>query len=593
MNRINNNAMKQNNTVKQNANKYNTTPIQSTSMSFSISSVFGIILLIIVLIAFAGSAYWLYNYYSTSTFIIPQSAEVLTDVTNASISTNIGSGLIPSSKYSNEYSISFWININDYNYNYGKEKVIMRRGQAGSGNPEIVLDAKKNDLIVRVKLQGGSSTSSSVINLPATCSGTSSFTDIINNNDSHKAQTQCGGVIIEKDEPYYTYGKFEAEHNKPSFKVGDNTIDYPTIQYTMGTGINSTIINDKLLMGHDDTVRVSSENDYFNMISGNDINGNKEGFTNQEGFSNIDDAINAIVQLIVDICDIATSFQNVNIANTSVDALNTKFDISISTLEKTRAGSKTSDDVSNEFMSLLPSTLNISESEKSTVLSTLQPKITKLINDFAVLTQYEKVVLDMNTVMPILNAKMKDIKCPLTIDGVGEVDNTISFYKNIIKLLKKTIFTYINNMGVGIRKTYPDLESGSSSCGANDLIPNDPTVGTCKAQMIPLQKWVNVIVSVYNQIVDIYIDGQLTSSCVLKGFPDVSTDNVDITPDGGFNGNISRVNFMNTAMTVQNARNIYYSGPIVTQSFYSMIPSWVWWTILILVVIALLYSFLA
>ena len=584
MNRINNNAMKQNNTFKQN--------IIQQPTSFSISNVFGIILLVIILFAFAGSAYWLYNYYTTLTFITPQSVEVLSDVTDATNKTNISTVKLPSSKFSNEYSISFWININDYNYNYGKEKVIMRRGNAGSGNPEIVLDSKKNDLIVRVKLQGGLSKSVS--------SSTSSFTDILMNINSHKAQTQtqCGGVSIDKEEPYYTYGKFEVEYNKPSFKVGDNTIDYPTIQYTMGTGINSSIINDKLLMGHEDTVRVSSENDYFKMISGNNANGNNtngnnEGFNNQEGFTDIDDAINASVQLIVDICDIAASFQDVSIANTSVDSLNIYFDTIISTLEQTRTGSKTSDDVQKAFIALMPkSTSNI---DTSSMISspTLKLKFTKLINDFDILAKYKTVALDMNTVIPILNAKMSSINCPLTIDGVGEVDNTISFYENIIKLYKKTIFTFINNMGVGIRKTYPDLLSGSASCGANDLIPNDPTVGTCKAQMIPLQKWVNVIVSVYNQIVDIYIDGQLTSSCVLKGFPDVSTDNVDITPDGGFNGNIARVNFMNTAMTVTHAKKIYYDGPILTDTFFSMIPSWVWWAILALVFIAILYSFLA
>ena len=139
--------------------------------------------------------------------------------------------------------------------------------------------------------------------------------------------------------------------------------------------------------------------------------------------------------------------------------------------------------------------------------------------------KYQNVALDMNTVIPILNKKMKAVNCPLTIDGVGEVDNTISFYQNMIKLLKKTIFTFINNMGVGIRKTYPDLSSGAApSCGVDNLLPNDPSVGICKAKMIPLQKWVNVIVSVYSQVVDIYIDGQLTSSCILKGFPNISTD---------------------------------------------------------------------
>ena len=393
----------------------------------------------------------------------------------------------------------------------------------------------------------------------------------------------------------YTYDKFEQDTNNnnlgsPSFKVGDNIIDYPTIQYTMGTGKNSNIINSSINMPHNDTVRVSSTNDYFNMISGNNV---KEGFSNGEGFSNIDDAINASVQVLVDFCDIATSFQDVNLANTSVDSLNAIFDTIISTLEQTRTGSKTSDDVSTVFMTSLSNISNI-DVKTLTTSSTLQPKIIKFTNDLDILAKFENVALDMNTVMPILNAKMKSINCPLTIDGVGEVDNTISFYKNMIKLYKKIIFTFINNMGVGIRKTYPDLPSGgASSCGADSILPNDPTTGICKAKMIPLQKWVNVIVSVYSQVVDIYVDGQLTSSCVLKGFPDVSTANVDITPDGGFSGNISRVNFMNTAMTVKQARSIYYDGPIKTESFLSMIPSWVWWIILVIVIISLLYAFLA
>ena len=584
-----NNTVKQNNSIKQNNTvKTNIVPLQTSTTGYSNSALIGIVILVIIIIVFAGSAYWLYNYYSTRSFITAQKVEVLSDITDATNKTIVASGTIPSSNTSNEYSISFWMNINDYNYNYGKEKVIIRRGLAGSGNPEIFLDSKKNDLIVRVKLQAGANNSSS--------GSISSFEDIpININKNN-----CGGgVTIDKEEPYYTYGKFNADNNdinpvSPSFKVGDNIVDYPTIQYTMGTGVNSDIINNSINMPHNDTVRVSSTNDYFNMISGNNV---KEGFSNGEEFTNIDDATNASITVLVDICDIATSFQDVNLANTSVDSLNAGFDMIITTLEQTRTGSKTADDVSKAFVKLVPSTSNISGSQisKSNLYSsTLQSKFTKLTNDFNALAKYENVVLDMNTITPIINAKMKTINCPLTFDGKGEVDNTISFYENMIKLIKKTIFTFINNMGVGIRKTYPDLSSGvGSSCGADNIIPNDPTVGKCISKMIPLQKWVNVIVSIYNQIVDIYIDGQLTSSCVLKGFPDINTSDVDITPDGGFSGNMSRVNFMNTAMTVQQARSIYNDGPVKTQSLYSMIPSWVWWTILAIIIIVILYSIFA
>ena len=107
--------------------------------------------------------------------------------------------------------------------------------------------------------------------------------------------------------------------------------------------------------------------------------------------------------------------------------------------------------------------------------------------------------------------------------------------------------------------------------------------------MIPLQKWVHVIVSVYNQVVDIYIDGQLGSSCVLKGYPSISNLDVNLTPDGGFAGQISKVSFSNTAMTVGKSQSLYYDGPIATDSLLSIIPNWVYYTIISIIFIVLIY----
>ena len=148
-------------------------------------------------------------------------------------------------------------------------------------------------------------------------------------------------------------------------------------------------------------------------------------------------------------------------------------------------------------------------------------------------------------------------------------------------------------MNSGIAKIYPELAGTQEggSCLSNLYSNNDPSVGMCVVKMIPLQKWVSVIVSVYNQIIDIYIDGQLSSSCVLKGFPNISTDDINITPNGGFSGKISRVVFMNTAVTVKQAQDIYYSGPVATTSIFSMIPKWVYWIILIIIIVAIAYSF--
>jgi predicted acylesterase/phospholipase RssA len=92
--------------------------------------------------------------------------------------------------------------------------------------------------------------------------------------------------------------------------------------------------------------------------------------------------------------------------------------------------------------------------------------------------------------------------------------------------------------------------------------------------------------------VDIYVDGQLASSCVLKRFPDISSDDVKITPDDGFSGMISRVKFTNSAMTIQQAKQIYYDGPVAKDTLFSIIPEWIYWTILIIIIVSLVYSML-
>ena len=108
--------------------------------------------------------------------------------------------------------------------------------------------------------------------------------------------------------------------------------------------------------------------------------------------------------------------------------------------------------------------------------------------------------------------------------------------------------------------------------------------------MIPLQKWVSIIVSVYNQVVDIYIDGNLASSCVLKYFPAISTSDVELTPNGGFSGQIGNVKFSNTAMTMDYARKIYYDGPVKSKNIFSVIPNWVYYFIAFAIIAAIIYS---
>jgi hypothetical protein len=457
------------------------------------------------------------------------------------------------------------MNIDDYNYNYGIEKTILSRGSAG--NPIIVLGDKNNDLIVRVQLQGPPSKSGNSV---------SGFEDIPIRIPSLNTGT---GFI----QPESVNSDNTNINNIPdSFKkIGSNNIDYPTIQYTFDN-------NDS-----------NSNCGYFDLISGNDVNKSNKLKSNGnklvEGFTDSDAAISAGVKVMVDICNISNTLKSQPLADKSVTDINAAFQSMITVLEQSKT-SATSGDAVNKQVTDSVSSLIESSSLKSlnneNENSLLSQQLTTLQTDIDNLAAYANVQIDYTAFANAVNTQMTAIDCPLTMTGTSDIDKAISFYENIINLMKKTIFTYISNMNSGITKIYPELAGkGGSSCVSDLYSNNDPSVGMCIVKKIPLQKWVSVIVSVYNQIIDIYIDGQLSSSCVLKGFPNISTDDINITPNGGFSGKISRVVFMNTAVTVKQAKDIYYSGPVATYSIFSMIPNWVYWTILVIVIVAIAYSF--
>ena len=456
----NNNKNNNNNNNNMNSKKNGNVKIeyiQIPTPSVGGSNIVGIILLLVFVLAFIASSYWLYNYYNQQTFIKTQEVDVMPDIKNANSKFIVGSGSIPNSNYSNEYSISCWINIKDYNYNYGKEKVIVRRGEKGSGNPEIFLAEKTNDLIVRIKLQGQDNSISNFkdISLPLQVNNLTkenfnissepapanfvkkdiitkhkSQNDLANNLSNNLSNDLSNDLVIDlsNDMPSEVLNKNE--------EMGDNTVNYPTVEYISN--------NDK--------------NNYFSMISGNEITNNKiENFHNHEANNN-------------------TTTEENNNTTTEENNNTTNEETNNTTNEETNSTGEYKED--------------------------------------------------------------KCIECN---------DSAYAIY---------------------------------------------PNTDVCIVKMIPLQKWVNIIVSVYNQNVDIYVDGQLSSSCILKRFPDISNEDVKITPDDGFSGMISRVKFTNSAMTIQQAKQIYYDGPVVKDTLFSIIPEWVYWTIFIIIIMSLVYSIL-
>ena len=84
---------------------------------------------------------------------------------------------------------------------------------------------------------------------------------------------------------------------------------------------------------------------------------------------------------------------------------------------------------------------------------------------------------------------------------------------------------------------------------------------TCTVGNVPIQRWVNLIVSVYGRSMDIYIDGKLVKTCLLPGVANINSNaSIYVTPDGGFDGWTSKFQYYPSPLNPQEAWNIYVAG---------------------------------
>jgi len=83
----------------------------------------------------------------------------------------------------------------------------------------------------------------------------------------------------------------------------------------------------------------------------------------------------------------------------------------------------------------------------------------------------------------------------------------------------------------------------------------------CTIENIPIQKWVNVIISLYGSTLDTYLNGKLVRTCVLPGVPKVDNNaDISVTPNGGFSGWTTNFKYWSDASNPQQAYNIYKAG---------------------------------
>ena len=85
----------------------------------------------------------------------------------------------------------------------------------------------------------------------------------------------------------------------------------------------------------------------------------------------------------------------------------------------------------------------------------------------------------------------------------------------------------------------------------------------CTIHNVPLQKWVNIIISIDTRVLDVYMNGKLVKTCIIEKPPELGSSGdykVFLTPAGGFSGETANFRFFKNSLNPQEAWNVYKAG---------------------------------
>jgi len=77
---------------------------------------------------------------------------------------------------------------------------------------------------------------------------------------------------------------------------------------------------------------------------------------------------------------------------------------------------------------------------------------------------------------------------------------------------------------------------------------------------VPLRKWFHCIIRIENTALDVYINGAIVSRAVLQDVPKQNYENVNVCKNGGFNGNLSDLQYFDKAISIFQINNIVAWG---------------------------------
>lgn len=195
--------------------------------------------------------------------------------------------------------------------------------------------------------------------------------------------------------------------------------------------------------------------------------------------------------------------------------------------------------------------------------------IEKKINAGSIPSSSEGNEYNINTWIYINDYKQMETK-NLCIIYKGSYSNDLNNHKNANPSVWFLQGKNKLRVHIGLDSSYKDEDSKTTTqCSGYGVDSSE-----CVIDYFPLQKWVNLNISLRNNVVDIFLNGKLHKSCILSGAPKVNDGDLVICPEdeyygGGFNGYISKFNYSNKALSSEKIFNMYKNGPVTKEKTFT------------------------
>lgn len=532
---------------------------QNSISKIATQSIINIIITIVFTIIVVWILYKIYQFYSNKTVYSKSYIKLFPETQNGRISRIIEAKNIPTNKFSNQYAISCWLRIDDFTYRFKKEKVVLIKGSrdGSDANPMISIDPHTNTIIVKVKVQ----TSDPVlVNGLGGDLSSGVYNDLLKVDGNYK-DSQIEG--------------FQNNINKFVSDVSGNMAPSCSITYDQKyfDGISGNVVPPLCNINKSNLdIYTSGVKEGFQDDINNTTNGEVQVISPLDGMYSkmlaevkmksvsINEYNRQMIFLVEGICNLLSwmAGERHNMSQSMVGAYHTFFSkllLMVQSNNMTNPDQISESDFKNNMNSqfdknTMDSIVNM-ESRYDMLVSILYLKKAEASNDLDISRLNNDLFNEMKN-------KVQSMSCNIDIaSGTG--------LNQLIEQMITKVKEELSQMLVEVAVELSDKHI---------LKVEDPTYSTCIIKDFPLQRWTHLVVSVDNSTCDVYMDGELYSSCVFGGYPTPNNGDLYLSQDGGYDGGLANLIYVNGALNKDEVFALYLDGPIENNGLYKTVSAW-------------------